>query len=382
MVLTAVLMFSKLDLRFQTALAADLPGFLRNPTRERALRRRRGPSGARARALAVRLPRDGGAASAGRPRRSPGLAVLGSAPSSPTPALVQLGSADDRRAAGPRRARRLLDLHLHQLRRHVAVSARLDERYRRAGLTIVGVHTPEFAFEKSASNVQDAIRERGLRYPVVQDNEFGTWNAFGNQLCRPIPDRRRRARALHALRRGRLRQDRGGDPRAARRGGRRELGGTARTRGELLTPGRDATAETYLGVARARSFSPVSPRRGTTTTSSPARRRCRGVSSRSAGAGRSTTKRPRAVRRATLRARLVAKGVFLVLASKATDRAASTCRSTAGRSAPPSRPRRPRRRADRPPPAPLPPRATAAYRGACSDAALDRDVSGYAFTFR
>jgi cytochrome c biogenesis protein CcdA/thiol-disulfide isomerase/thioredoxin len=56
-----------------------------------------------------------------------------------------------------------------------------DATYRKAGLTIVGVHTPEFAFEHEASNVQNAIERFGLRYPVVQDNNMGTWNAYGNQ---------------------------------------------------------------------------------------------------------------------------------------------------------------------------------------------------------
>jgi cytochrome c biogenesis protein CcdA/thiol-disulfide isomerase/thioredoxin len=56
-----------------------------------------------------------------------------------------------------------------------------DAAYRNAGLTIVGVHTPEFAFEHDASNVQNAIERFGLRYPVVQDNDMGTWNAYGNQ---------------------------------------------------------------------------------------------------------------------------------------------------------------------------------------------------------
>jgi cytochrome c biogenesis protein CcdA/thiol-disulfide isomerase/thioredoxin len=56
-----------------------------------------------------------------------------------------------------------------------------DADYRKDGLTIVGVETPEFAFEHEASNVKDAIDQFGLRYPVVQDNEMGTWNAYGNE---------------------------------------------------------------------------------------------------------------------------------------------------------------------------------------------------------
>jgi cytochrome c biogenesis protein CcdA/thiol-disulfide isomerase/thioredoxin len=53
--------------------------------------------------------------------------------------------------------------------------------YHRYGFEIVGVETPEFTFERSASNVQQAINSDGLRYPVVQDNNYGTWNAYGNQ---------------------------------------------------------------------------------------------------------------------------------------------------------------------------------------------------------
>lgn len=56
----------------------------------------------------------------------------------------------------------------------------LDAAYRRHGLVIVGVHAPEFAFERDAGNVAEAIRSQGLRYPVAQDNAFKTWDAYGN----------------------------------------------------------------------------------------------------------------------------------------------------------------------------------------------------------
>jgi cytochrome c biogenesis protein CcdA/thiol-disulfide isomerase/thioredoxin len=53
--------------------------------------------------------------------------------------------------------------------------------YAKDGLTIVGVEAPEFEFEKNAANVANAIEQFGLRYPVVQDNDMGTWNAYGNE---------------------------------------------------------------------------------------------------------------------------------------------------------------------------------------------------------
>ena len=56
-----------------------------------------------------------------------------------------------------------------------------DAAYRSKGLVIIGVHTPEFAFEHVASNVQAAVKRLGIHYPVVQDNNYGTWNAYSNQ---------------------------------------------------------------------------------------------------------------------------------------------------------------------------------------------------------
>ena len=56
------------------------------------------------------------------------------------------------------------------------------ETYKDDGLVIVGVHAPEFQFEKLAKNVQDALNEHGLKYPVVQDNDFKTWAAYKNRF--------------------------------------------------------------------------------------------------------------------------------------------------------------------------------------------------------
>jgi thiol-disulfide isomerase/thioredoxin len=47
--------------------------------------------------------------------------------------------------------------------------------------TVVGVHSPEFAFERSVQNVERAVQEHGLEYPVGLDNEFVAWNAYGNR---------------------------------------------------------------------------------------------------------------------------------------------------------------------------------------------------------
>ncbi len=56
------------------------------------------------------------------------------------------------------------------------------ERYAEHGLTVLGVHTPEFEFERSRENVAAAIARYGLEYPIAQDNEFETWDAFENRF--------------------------------------------------------------------------------------------------------------------------------------------------------------------------------------------------------
>jgi cytochrome c biogenesis protein CcdA/thiol-disulfide isomerase/thioredoxin len=73
------------------------------------------------------------------------------------------------------------------------------EAYRDDGLVIVGVHTPEFAFEREPANVRDAVSSLGVDYPVALDNEFATWNAWANRYwpAKYFVDRRGRIRYAH-----------------------------------------------------------------------------------------------------------------------------------------------------------------------------------------
>jgi cytochrome c biogenesis protein CcdA/thiol-disulfide isomerase/thioredoxin len=128
-----------------------------------------------------------------------------------------------------------------------------DAAYRRDGLTIVGVETPEFAFERDAANVANAIEQFGLRYPVVQDNQMGTWNAYGNEYWPAdyLIDPRGQVRyaafgegdydktetAIRAL------LAEAGAP----------VGARSRPRG-VIVPSQQATPETYLGTARAQGW--------------------------------------------------------------------------------------------------------------------------------
>jgi thiol-disulfide isomerase/thioredoxin len=54
------------------------------------------------------------------------------------------------------------------------------EKYKDLGLEIVGIHTPEFAFEKNIDNVREAMVRFGIMHPVVLDNDYATWRAYGN----------------------------------------------------------------------------------------------------------------------------------------------------------------------------------------------------------
>ncbi|MGR4870493.1 thioredoxin family protein [Variovorax sp. LARHSF232] len=54
--------------------------------------------------------------------------------------------------------------------------------YADAGLVVVGVHTPEFAFERAPANVQAAIKRHGVKHPVALDNDYATWKAYDNRF--------------------------------------------------------------------------------------------------------------------------------------------------------------------------------------------------------
>lgn len=73
------------------------------------------------------------------------------------------------------------------------------DAYEDDGLVIVGVHTPEFSFERVPDNVRRAVRDHGIEYPVAIDNEFGTWEAWSNRYwpAKYFVDRRGRIRYAH-----------------------------------------------------------------------------------------------------------------------------------------------------------------------------------------
>lgn len=54
------------------------------------------------------------------------------------------------------------------------------QKYSQKGLKVIGIHTPEFTFEKYANNVKQALKKHKITYPVPLDNEYKTWNAYEN----------------------------------------------------------------------------------------------------------------------------------------------------------------------------------------------------------
>jgi len=189
MIVVALAMLNDYDLRFQSAIAKDLPAFLVDPTKHlessasarRALADVRGAP--RSKLAAATHPVDA-APTHGAAKRL-GLRDYGLAPDfTDTQRWFNTPGGRPLTMAGLRGRVVLIDFWTYScincLRTLPYIEA-WDKRYRAAGLTIVGVHSPEFPFEKDAGNVAAAIAREGIRYPVVQDNDLGTWDAYGNQ---------------------------------------------------------------------------------------------------------------------------------------------------------------------------------------------------------
>src|SRR5947209_2917026 len=198
LILTGVLMAFNVDVRFEEALAKDtsLPAVLVDPTRSLE------NSSAVQNRLASLRPASRFATAQKEASTKPVPTAAESEVAIPgvkTPSLPKLGTAPEFantqqwfNTPGDR------PLSLSGLRGHVVLIdfwtytcinclrtlpflEGLYANYHRYGLEIVGVETPEFTFEQEAGNVSQAIRSDGIRYPVVQDNRYGTWNAWGNQ---------------------------------------------------------------------------------------------------------------------------------------------------------------------------------------------------------
>jgi cytochrome c biogenesis protein CcdA/thiol-disulfide isomerase/thioredoxin len=253
MVLVAVLMALNLDTRFQTAIANDLPSFLVNPTGgleksksvSKQLARVRGNGRGAAESPAV-------AQGAALPKLFTAPAIQGTQQWFNTPGNQPLDLATLRR----QHRVVLIDFWTYTCINCIRTLPQLkawDAKYRAAGLTIIGVHTPEFPFEKDAGNVRDAIAQNGLRYPVAQDNDYATWNAYNNQYwpAEYLIDPSGTVRYVHFGEGEYPKTEHAIRSLLAAAGG-TGLGGPVGTRAHV--PGGLVTPETYLGSARAERF--------------------------------------------------------------------------------------------------------------------------------
>jgi cytochrome c biogenesis protein CcdA/thiol-disulfide isomerase/thioredoxin len=123
-----------------------------------------------------------------------------------------------------------------------------DRTYRGDGLRIVGVHTPEFAFEHERDNVRGAVERLGLRYPVALDNDYGTWNAYANRYwpAKYLIDRDGHVRYVHFGEGAYKETEQVIRTLLAERSGTQLA---AEAIAEAM-PSREATPETYLGYDR------------------------------------------------------------------------------------------------------------------------------------
>ena len=263
MVAVALAMLGDYDVKFQNRIASDLPAFLVNPSqsledtaaaRDALAEVRGSPHSALGEAVAEAVepkpkPHGGGDA---------GLPVLGSAPefvdtqhwfNTPNDRPLPLSSLRGRVV--------LVDFWTYSCincLRTLPYLKAWDERYRREGLTIVGVHSPEFPFEKDAGNVAEAIDRNGIGYPVVQDNDLATFTAYGTEFwpAEYFIDARGRVRFVH------FGEGSYGKKEQVIRDLLREAGHAPRVNSSNvhgIAPSVGVTTpETYLGAARAERF--------------------------------------------------------------------------------------------------------------------------------
>lgn len=262
MIVFALAMFGQYDIKFQNRIADDLPAILVIPTKSLedsdpardALADLRPVNQSKA---AQRLA-NGVAAAKEQPSLKSDLPVLGTAPefggnqrwfNTPGNTPLTLASLKGRVV--------LVDFWTYSCINCIRTQPYLkawDRRYRDKGLTIVGVHTPEFPFEKDADNVEAAVKDAGIEYPVAQDNDFVTWDSYANQYwpAEYFIDGNGQVRFAHFGE-----GDYGEKEQVIRdllaEAGRDPGKGDSKASGQTVSSG-VTTPESYLGSARAQNF--------------------------------------------------------------------------------------------------------------------------------
>ncbi|KAA0971460.1 cytochrome c biogenesis protein DipZ [Pseudomonas sp. ANT_H12B] len=136
------------------------------------------------------------------------------------------------------------------------------EKYRDQGLVVIGVHAPEFAFERSVGNVTKAMKDLGINYPVAIDNDYKVWRAFNNEYwpAHYFADAQRRIR-YHHFGEGKYAESERVIQQLLREAGAAKVADgliTTDAQGVQLAPDMNEvqSPETYLGFQRAERFVP------------------------------------------------------------------------------------------------------------------------------
>jgi len=135
------------------------------------------------------------------------------------------------------------------------------EKYRDQGLVVIGVHAPEFAFERDIGNVRKAVKDLGITYPVAVDNDYAIWRAFGNQYwpAHYLIDAKGQIRHHH-FGEGEYAQSEQAIQQLLEEAGRKNVVNTvvsaegAQGVQQASDMGQVASPETYLGYERAQNF--------------------------------------------------------------------------------------------------------------------------------
>jgi cytochrome c biogenesis protein CcdA/thiol-disulfide isomerase/thioredoxin len=274
MVVVAVAMAANYDVKFENTIARDAPGFLVDPTkgleaqssvRTQLAELRGGHSSALARAVASAQNTPAGlpsvtASAHGRDPVEPllHLPVLGRAPEfRDTQRWFNTPGGRPVRLAGLRGKIVVVDFWTYSCINCIRTLPYIKSwyaAYHGQGLEVIGVHTPEFSFEHVAGNVAAAIQDDGIRYPVVQDNEAATFDAYGDEYwpAEYFIDAQGNVRHAHFGE-----GDYATDERVIRTL-LAEAGHTtaARARAQgVIAASTDTTPESYLGANRAERFS-------------------------------------------------------------------------------------------------------------------------------
>src|SRR5262245_40405664 len=316
MVVIALLMLGNYDTRFETAIASDLPSFLVDPAKSLET-----TGTARSQLAALRgqkARQEGGVRQASAGERLPELGVapqfVGTQRWFNTPGGAPLS------LRGLRGHVVLVDFWTYSCINCIRTLPYLNTwnaKYAGKGLVVIGVHTPEFPFEHSAANVAEAISQNGIRYPVAQDNNYATWNAYNNEYwpAEYLIDAQGRIR-LTDFGEGEYAAKERATRAALAEAGATSLGAGSDVHTSL--PSEETTPESYLGAEKAERFQgdaviPGVHDYGSAEVPAPEHLRY-------GGSWRVTQQSATALGRSTLSLAFRARNVFLVMGSTAGTR--------------------------------------------------------------